>query len=222
MNKMHAAKIRDLEAKKAALKQGVAEGQGSIVDKCASLAAKYFNSAGLQRQYDIGEYIKINTGNNVVVDKCASLAAKYFNSAGLQRQYDIGKYIKANVRQGVAEGLKEKEYIVIASMGENDYELEFRAKTPDGALMQAKKWQKQNHIREVHFTVKEQGVAEGKIDFAKKLQKNVDKHNKAVVKTKQDIGSRVADIGAGGKEYNVKTDAAWDAAKKKVSEGSKQ
>jgi hypothetical protein len=65
-----------------------------------------------------------------------------------------------------------------------------------------------------------QDVAEGKIDFAKKLQKNVDKHNKAVVKTKQDIGSRVADIGAGGKEYNVKTDAAWDAAKKKVAEGS--
>ena len=85
-------------------KQGVAEGQGSIVDKCASLAAKYFNSAGLQQQYDIDEFIKINTGNNVVVDKCASLAAKYFNSAGLQQQYDIGEYIKANVRQGVAEG----------------------------------------------------------------------------------------------------------------------
>ena len=60
---------------------------------------------------------------------------------------------------------------------------------------------------------------EGKIDFAKKLQGKVDKHNKAVVKTKQDIGSRVADIGAGGKEHNEKTDAAWDAAKKKVSEG---
>ena len=67
---------------------------------------------------------------------------------------------------------------------------------------------------------KEQGVAEEKIDFAKKLQKNVDKSNKAVVKTRQDIGSRIADIGAGGKEYNVKTDAAWDAAKKKVAEGS--
>ena len=65
-----------------------------------------------------------------------------------------------------------------------------------------------------------QGVAEEKIDFAKKLQKNVDKSNKAVVKTRQDIGSRIADIGAGGKEYNVKTDAAWDAAKKKVAEGS--
>jgi hypothetical protein len=76
----------------------------------------------------------------------------------------VAGFAKAQNRseQGVAEGLKEKEYIVIASMGENDYELEFRAKTPDGALMQAKKWQKQNHIREVHFTVKEKGVAEGK------------------------------------------------------------
>ena len=62
---------------------------------------------------------------------------------------------------------------------------------------------------------------EGKIDFAKKLQGKVDKHNKAVVKTKQAVGSRVADIGAGGKEHNVDTDAAWDAAKKKVAEGAK-
>ena len=63
---------------------------------------------------------------------------------------------------------------------------------------------------------------EGKIDFAKKLQGKVDKHNKAVVKTKQAVGSRVADIGAGGKEHNVKTDAAWDAAKKKVAESYKK
>ena len=33
---------------------------------------------------------------------------------------------------------------------------------------------------------------------------------KAVVKTNKPIGSRVADIGPGGKEYNVKTDKAWD------------
>ena len=57
-------------------------------------------------------------------------------------------------------------------------------------------------------------------DLGKLMQKSVNKHNKAVVKTKQAVGSRIADIGAGGKEYNVKTDAAWDAAKKKVSEGS--
>jgi hypothetical protein len=59
-----------------------------------------------------------------------------------------------------------------------------------------------------------QGTQEGKIDFAKKIQKNVDKSNKAVVKTNKEIGSRVADIGAGGKEYNVKTDKAWDDAQK--------
>ena len=56
-------------------------------------------------------------------------------------------------------------------------------------------------------------------NFGNVLQKSVNKHNKAIVKTRQDIGSRIADIGPGGKEYNVKTDAAWDAAKKKVAEG---
>jgi len=60
----------------------------------------------------------------------------------------------------------------------------------------------------------QQSLAEGKIDFAKKIQKNVDKSNKAVVKTKKEVGSRVADIGAGGKEYNVKTDKSWDDAQK--------
>ena len=59
-------------------------------------------------------------------------------------------------------------------------------------------------------------------NFGNVLQKSVNKHNKAVVKTKKDVGSRVADIGAGGKEHNEKTDAAWDAAKKKVSEGLKK
>ena len=84
--------------------ESVSEGQDSIVDKCASLAAKYFNDAGLQREYDIDEFIKINAGDNVAVDKCASLAAKYFNDAGLQREYDIDEYIKVHALQGVAEG----------------------------------------------------------------------------------------------------------------------
>jgi hypothetical protein len=60
----------------------------------------------------------------------------------------------------------------------------------------------------------QQSIAEGKIDFAKKIQKNVDKSNKAVVKTKKEVGARIADIGAGGKEHNVKTDKAWDDAQK--------
>jgi len=44
------------------------------------------------------------------------------------------------------------------------------------------------------------------------------KRKPAVVKTNKPVGSRVADIGPGGKEYNVKTDKAWDDQHKKVDE----
>ncbi len=45
------------------------------------------------------------------------------------------------------------------------------------------------------------------------------KAKKLVVKTNQEIGAKIADIGAGGKEHNVKTDAAWDAKDdKKINE----
>ena len=100
------------------------------------------------------------------------------------------------------------------------------------------------YVDQIHDMYGQQGVAEGDMygdaevswekggrraptgafrnpNFGNVLQKSVNKHNKAVAKTKKDIGSRVADIGAGGKEHNVKTDSAWDAAKKKVAEGAK-
>jgi hypothetical protein len=94
----------------------------------------------------------------------------------------------------------------------------------DPTITQTKVKRKDSDKPIPNFLKKEvdESMKEGKIDFAKKLQGKVDKHNKAVVKTKKDIGSRVVDIGAGGKEHNEKTDAAWDAAKKKVSEGAKR
>jgi hypothetical protein len=64
-----------------------------------------------------------------------------------------------------------------------------------------------------------EGLAESKPDFGKMFDKKIGKHNKAVVKTKKEIGTRVADIGAGGKEYNVKTDKEWDK-QQGVAEGS--
>ncbi len=70
------------------------------------------------------------------------------------------------------------------------------------------------YIKQLVDMYGQQSIAEGKIDFAKKIQKNVDKSNKAVVKTKKEVGARIADIGAGGKEHNVKTDKAWDDAQK--------
>ena len=45
-----------------------------------------------------------------------------------------------------------------------------------------------------------------------------DSKKPAVVKTNKPIGSRTADIGPGGKEYNVKTDKAWDDHQKKMKE----
>jgi hypothetical protein len=44
------------------------------------------------------------------------------------------------------------------------------------------------------------------------------KRKPAVIKTNKPVGSRVADIGPGGKEYNVKTDKAWDDQHKEVDE----
>ena len=44
------------------------------------------------------------------------------------------------------------------------------------------------------------------------------KRKPAVVKTNKPIGTRVADIGPGGKEYNVKTNKAWDDQHKEVDE----
>ena len=58
-----------------------------------------------------------------------------------------------------------------------------------------------------------EGLAESKPDFGKMFDKKIGKHNAAVVKTKKEVGSRVADIGPGGKEYNVKTDKEWDKQK---------
>lgn len=94
-----------------------------------------------------------------------------------------------------------------------------KAKFPDAKIMQSKMpegpvFAMLSDGRKLSWNKVEQSVSEGKIDFAKKLGKNIDKSNKAVVKTKKEVGSRVADIGAGGKEYNVKTDKAWDDAQK--------
>ena len=60
----------------------------------------------------------------------------------------------------------------------------------------------------------ESSIDEAKPDFAKKLQKNIDKSKIARVKTHKDIGTRVSDIDPwSGKESNVKTDKEWDKQK---------
>ena len=140
---------------------------------------------------------------------------------------DVARAVKQEMQQGVAEGSEQEYKIYFVIPEHEDYpdrhepteQTIVLANSPGEAARKFKAETPEAYIKDI-IPLGQQGVAKGKIDFAKKLQKNVDKSNKAVVKTRQDIGSRIADIGAGGKEYNVKTDAAWDAAKKKVAEGS--
>jgi hypothetical protein len=77
-----------------------------------------------------------------------------------------------------------------------------------------------------NFGYKPQQVAQAKQapmyeedDEGKVVRKTKQTKQKAVVKTNKPIGSRVADIGPGGKEYNVKTDKAWDEHHKVSEEG---
>jgi len=142
-----------------------------------------------------------------------------------KREYEPGRgtweiHPRGNKQQGVAEDEKDtsrmnKQHQDFYNKNPN-FKRDDRETTSVGGRLATKVTPKTAQV-----TKKPMTPFEGKIDFAKKIEKNVDKHNKAVVQTKKDIGSRVADIGPGGKEYNVKTDAAWDAAKKKVSEGAK-
>lgn len=94
--------------------------------------------------------------------KCLTVMSLHSGKTGdWEFSIDVADADNGSSKQGVAEeSLKEKEYKVIASMGDHEFEMDFKAKTEQGALMQAKKWQKQNHIKDVVFTVKEQGVAE--------------------------------------------------------------
>jgi predicted RNA binding protein YcfA (HicA-like mRNA interferase family) len=54
----------------------------------------------------------------------------------------------------------------------------------------------------------------------KPVKEDVELDEMIVVKTNKPIGTRVADIGPGGKEYNVKTNKAYDDAKKKQPQGA--
>jgi hypothetical protein len=123
-------------------------------------------------------------------------------------------YQAAQQPQGMAEGhteVKDKQGKVVSWRNDTEWHKaeknkQGQPKDPRGIV---------THLSDVaRRKTEKQDTKEGKIDFAKKLGKNIDKSNKAVVKTNKEVGSRVADIGAGGKEYNVKTDKAWDDAQK--------
>ena len=136
------------------------------------------------------------------------------------------------LRQGVAEGSTTRGGFG-GSASQAPHEIQWLknkietlkpllAKKPSVAR-QIKDLERQIRERELAIAYQKEGVAEAN-DYFRRREREEGRiagtipAKKAVVKTNKPIGSRVADIGAGGKEYNVKTDAAWDAAQKKVAE----
>jgi predicted RNA binding protein YcfA (HicA-like mRNA interferase family) len=72
-----------------------------------------------------------------------------------------------------------------------------------------------------HVKVKSKyGVMTHKKNSSELKKEEVELDEVVIISTKKPIGTRVADIGPGGKEYNVKTDKAWDDSKKKQPQGA--
>jgi hypothetical protein len=151
----------------------------------------------------------------------------------LHTKYKQKFEIKRKGQQGVAEGLNEMDKTQTPPGRDGDIDWskkqihlgpEHVIKGKDvaqHALKALDKSMKKSHPN----TLKKKGVAEGN-DYFRRREREEGRiagtipAKKAVVKTNKPIGFKISDIGPGGKEHNVKTDAAWDAAKKKVSEGS--
>ena len=72
-----------------------------------------------------------------------------------------------------------------------------------------------------HVKVKDKyGVMTHKKNSSELKKEEVELDEVVIISTKKPIGTRVADIGPGNKEYNVKTNKAYDDAKKKLPQGA--
>ena len=211
----------------------VSEKIGAAKGMMVSVMDYLISSQEMQHDSDAINEGEVSTGNLKTMYDLARMAKNYCNPEGQESLNELLKILKWYMSQGeqdvtegsqrvdslVTDSLQVMKYMGIKNPTKSDAVLALKRVLGDRAYDERRGFYS-FYIDQIHDMYGQQGVAEGKIDFAKKLQKNVDKHNKAVVKTKKDIGSRVVDVGPGGKEHNEKTDAAWDAAKKKVSEGA--
>jgi hypothetical protein len=137
----------------------------------------------------------------------------YFKAAALAAN--------AAAKQGVAEGSDDQVIYKMSMSQYNSMSPEQRSAKNKELQLAKKKATQQLKGFTVVDSDKEQGVAEGSMygDEEVSWEKGGRRaptgafRNPAVVKTNKSIGTRVSDIGAGGKEYNVKTDKEWDKQK---------
>jgi len=192
----------------------VPHGQSRVDHEVEMARSDLFSAAKNAKQvYEMIESVSEDEGLEGWVQEKIIKANDYLNTV---REYLEGKQIQ---QESVIEGEQRVDLLVTDA-------LKIMQGSEVGDAVQALKTVLGNreynsrrgfynfYVRQLMDMYGQKNMAEGKIDFAKKIQKNVDKSNKAVVKTKKEVGSRIADIGAGGKEHNVKTDKAWDDAQK--------
>ena len=195
------------------LKTGfVPHGQSRVDHEVEMARSDLFSAAKNAKQvYEMIQSVSEEEGLEGWVQEKIIKANDYLNTI---REYLEGKQIQQEAGPMMYEErteVKDKQGKVVSWKDDTEWHKaeknkKGQEKDPRGIV---------THLSDIaRRNTEKQGTQEGKIDFAKKIQKNVDKSNKAVVKTNKEIGSRVADIGAGGKEYNVKTDKAWDDAQK--------
>ena len=199
--------------------EGVAEG---LDDTASATPAK--NERGRFTAWDDDEPIRL---------KCEDGEFRTIQEINMLRQKIGMKPFSIKSQQGVAEGSEGNWYIRVNGKILNDTKFKpMIFSSEDEARSYAMKLadKKRIPLSQIKLTkswmdAPEQGVAEAN-DYFRRREREEGRiagtipAKKAVVKTNKPIGFRISDIGPGGKEHNVKTDAAWDAAKKKVSEGS--
>jgi hypothetical protein len=190
----------------------VPHGQSRVDHEVEMARSDLFSAAKNAKQvYEMIHSVSEDEGLEGWVQEKIIKANDYLNTV---REYLEGKQIQQESGPMMYEErteVKDKDGKVISWKDETEWHKteknkKGQQKDPRGVV---------THLSDVaRRKTEKQDTQEGKIDFAKKIQKNIDKSNKAVVKTNKEVGARVADIGAGGKEHNVKTDKAWDDAQK--------
>jgi hypothetical protein len=190
----------------------VPHGQSRVDHEVEMARSDLFSAAKNAKQvYEMIHSVSEDEGLEGWVQEKIIKANDYLNTV---REYLEGKQIQQESGPMMYEErteVKDKDGKVISWKDETEWHKteknkKGQQKDPRGVV---------THLSDVaRRKTEKQDTQEGKIDFAKKIQKNIDKSNKAVVNTRKEVGARIADIGAGGKEHNVKTDKAWDDAQK--------
>lgn len=201
-------------------KDAVAEEVAKILAQEAELSAKQkkiAKIAGDKDKIDADDFAALRAGKKVEegfddMDKYLKDKAKPQPSGGAGKKQG-SKYGGSKQKEEPKEDMKED----VESVDE---------KAPPGFEGTVKAMKKHKDIDNpfaLAWSMKNKGYKSHKKEDGSMKKEEVEieeleEQKPAVVKTNKPIGTRVADIGPGGKEYNVKTNKEWDKQKEMKKE----